>query len=330
MPPRELDTGQLDRLLAELRDPDHRVREAAADALGESDDRRAVPALIAALDDEYASESQYPEEARPVFHGYPVREAAARALGRIADPASIPALVERLVGAGDWSGQNARDAEMTLRAIATAPGPDSEMRQRREEVIRYVTPLLKERPGAAGRVLSEIGDPAALQALIDAAEREEVESGGRQYLLDAIAQIGGPDAAQFLDSYRQQLQRQRREAEEERERQALDPTFQTAALVDAARNSDWKTRDRAAKNLVRLGSSAVPTLVAALSDPTLEVRWSAAEVLGRIGDRSAVDALAKLLDDVEDAVRDIAEQGLEALGGPDAERRLASYRAGQP
>jgi HEAT repeat protein len=69
------DPGRL-ALIQALKDEDENVRKAAAEALGELGDRRAVPALIQALKDEDGS----------------VRGAAAWALGKLGDRRAVPAL----------------------------------------------------------------------------------------------------------------------------------------------------------------------------------------------------------------------------------------------
>jgi HEAT repeat protein len=75
MEPRAGRAEALGRLMQALKDDDEGVREACVRALGEIDDREAVPALLASLRDKAVS----------------VRSASAWALGEIADPrASLP------------------------------------------------------------------------------------------------------------------------------------------------------------------------------------------------------------------------------------------------
>jgi len=64
------------------------------------------------------------------------------------------------------------------------------------------------------------------------------------------------------------------------------------------------------------GASAVPELIAALSDPSPEIRSSAAAALAQVGPKaaSAVPALAKSLSDSSPHVRDIAAIALRSMG----------------
>ena len=66
------------------------------------------------------------------------------------------------------------------------------------------------------------------------------------------------------------------------------------------------------------GASAVPELIAALSDPSPEIRSSAAAALAQVGPKaaSAVPALAQSLSDSSPHVRDIAAIALRSMGPP--------------
>lgn len=74
----------LEEAVAQLSGPDTSQRYYAAWYLGYLEDRRAVPALIAALED---------ESDRTELGGYPLRRKAAESLGRIADTRAVAALV---------------------------------------------------------------------------------------------------------------------------------------------------------------------------------------------------------------------------------------------
>jgi len=60
-----------------------------------------------------------------------------------------------------------------------------------------------------------------------------------------------------------------------------------------------------------------------------DIRRYAAEALGQLGDARAVETLIATLDDMYEHVRVAAAEGLERIGGPEAERALAEYRARQ-
>lgn len=351
------DIRALDALLRAASDDGASVRAAAIAALGELGDDRAVDSVIWALRD---------DDEEDVTGSRGVRWAAVEALGKIGGERAADALVGKLVdkdlsykaletlkGLGAIPFDKIRATALLDKPLIIGAAAPLEILVSEQDWDEEFAEVLFHRMTEVRAVLEEDAHSASLdQDHYRAAPT--VRQNYKTWLKAAEAYFGvgnldrldtlEADHTKRLEELEQQqraaeekhrqrleeLERKRLAEEQERERQANDPSFQTAALVDAARTSDWKTRDRAAKNLVRLGSSAVPALVQALSDSTLEVRWSAADVLGRIGDRAAVDALAKLLDDDKEGVRDIAEQALEAIGGPNAERFLASYRAAQP
>jgi HEAT repeat protein len=69
-------------------------------------------------------------------------------------------------------------------------------------------------------------------------------------------------------------------------------------------------RRAAARALWQIGTPAVKGLVEALHDPTVDVRSSAAEALGAIGDASAVSGLIQAMQDIDTAVRCSAAEAL--------------------
>ena len=72
---------------------------------------------------------------------------------------------------------------------------------------------------------------------------------------------------------------------------------------------------KAAKALVRLGSAALPTLLDLLANGDCRARMAAAELLGRIGDKRAIDGWrAALLDRQARVSRRRAADCLEMLG----------------
>jgi HEAT repeat protein len=104
--------------------------------------------------------------------------------------------------------------------------------------------------------------------------------------------------------------------------------------------ADREVASAAADSLVSIGRPAVPVLSEALQDHRTEVRRSAAEVLGRIGDDSSAESLIASLGDVAPEVRYStasalgevnALQALEPLeratDDPDAEVRTAALHA---
>lgn len=76
--------------------------------------------------------------------------------------------------------------------------------------------------------------------------------------------------------------------------------------------------------LVHHGPAATDAVVAHLSDPSPDVRHQFTHLLGKLGDRSAIAALAALLHDPDPRVAAKAAQSIGALGGPDAARELTA------
>jgi HEAT repeat protein len=86
--------------------------------------------------------------------------------------------------------------------------------------------------------------------------------------------------------------------------------------IEQLTDSDFRVRHETADALANLGASAVPSLIEALESGDREVRWRAAEILGRI-DReaaAAVPALTKALQDEDAYVRRIAAYALGKVG----------------
>jgi HEAT repeat protein len=89
-----------------------------------------------------------------------------------------------------------------------------------------------------------------------------------------------------------------------------------------------KPEDRVVRILAAIGKPAMPAMVRLLDDGDAQVRARAAEVLGRMGDPSAVEPLARALRDKDPQARAAAAAALATLGGPQAlEVLIADMRA---
>ena len=82
-------------------------------------------------------------------------------------------------------------------------------------------------------------------------------------------------------------------------------------------------RGRAALTLGRCGRPAVPGLIRALSDPDSNVRFYAAQGLGRMGPDAAatIPALEKMLQDEDQSLRRAAEVALTRICGESSNPR---------
>ena len=87
-----------------------------------------------------------------------------------------------------------------------------------------------------------------------------------------------------------------------------------AELIIEIRSKDGIRRERARKSLVRLGKSAVPTLIGLLSDKNEHMRWEACKALGSIKDPEAAGSLVDALSDRGMEIRWLAAEGLIDLG----------------
>jgi len=107
-----------------------------------------------------------------------------------------------------------------------------------------------------------------------------------------------------------------------------------AVLSDKSRHPN--ARAAAADTLKRIGGPrAVQPLreyhTAVLDDKSRDpnVRARAATALGELGDAQAVGPLIAALSDGDEKVRTKASEALERIGGPEAEKAVAAYRARQ-
>ena len=188
---------------------DELVRITAIEALGAIGDPRAVEPLVAVLED--------PEYYR--------REAAARALGQIGDPRAIEPLVAALGNTGPAAAVLAQlgDRRAVVPLVAALRSKDRDVRKAAVEVLgvlcdaRAVEPLivaldeiLLRRPAA--KSLGAIGDPRAVEPLVAILREHE------GYAAEALGAIG--DA------------------------RAVEP------LLAALEDHDWDVRREAAKALV--------------------------------------------------------------------------------
>lgn len=100
-------------------------------------------------------------------------------------------------------------------------------------------------------------------------------------------------------------------------------------LLQAVRDPTLNVRVEAATLLGRLGDDQVlDPLIQALHDPERRVREAAALALGEIGEPAAIPALLERLGDLERQVQEAAAQALAALGGDDPEEMQQRLQSG--
>lgn len=186
---------------------DDNIRQAAAQALGEIGDRRAVEPLITVLND---------TDWEKRVENLPVRCAAATALGQIGDPGAIESLSEALCDSEYEVRDPAADALIAIGGPATVEAVISVLKSHRlvnkDNLIRVlcatgkssldsITALLDEGNDTDSRhiaayVLGEIGDPRAVDPLIKTLKDKTEHV--RTRAAHSLGQIGDPRAVDPL------------------------------------------------------------------------------------------------------------------------------------
>jgi HEAT repeat protein len=93
---------------------------------------------------------------------------------------------------------------------------------------------------------------------------------------------------------------------------AATPALMGALTGDQYSGIRWK----AAEALAKIGTPAVPSLLAVLAHPDEDIRWKAAVTLGEIGDTRAIPPLVELLGDRDRFIRSRAAYALGLIGAP--------------
>jgi HEAT repeat protein len=279
-------------LIGALSDPNEGVRSWTAFSLGEIGDRRAIQSLICALQD--------PSKR--------VRAMAANALGEIGDTHAVKPLITIL----DDPDENVRRiAAKALKKICNNVNAfDSlidALNDPNENVRRHAVYIVGKIGGAravqplvdaicdhdeivrdfAARALKEIG-PVVIRPLVDLVVMSNIEAG--LYTATEILIGFGTDA--------------------------VEP------LIEALENPKESIRERVANILIRIGVPAIKPIVAALRESTPYARRMMTEILGEIGDRSAVQPLITMLQDFDKDVRRSAAEALGKISDPSAVKHL--------
>ena len=283
LPEAQKAAAAVEPLLIALSDDAARVRMAAAEALGKSGERRAIPALEAALRD----------------NDYLVRLSAISALGRL-----YPLAILKALGGEDAQGR---------REAAQALG--------QERDPRFVEPLIAlladESPMvtiAAVSSLGQLGDKRATAALVDILHDGSPQE--RMAVARALGQLEDERAAPPLmkclsDPHPKVRRRAALVLGKLGSNQAVEP------LIELLTDHDSQIRMAAAKALGQLEDRrAVKPLITLLSDSMHRVRSAVAKALGALGDRRATEPLVILLRDDEFLVRQSATSALGNVVAP--------------
>jgi len=260
---------------------DVHLRQKAALALGEIGDQRAVPALIDALNDDQ------------------LRFAAIRSLGAIKDKQAIPTLLQV---AGKHPGDR-RDVKQALEAYKNPEMVDV--------LIGYLDDKDNDIKKGAILVLGEFHDPRAIESLQrftndpdpqlkDAAKNTIRKIQTEPYTPKSVAVL----PAKVKDSRgRIEVAQQRGKIQEH---QALLP------LVEKLKDPDESVRRAAFNSLANFDDPRIVELVTPLlGDSNRSVACDAAKLLGKSGDKRAVDPLTKVLQGRYDRQNDFRDRLLK-------------------
>ena len=332
------------QLLTSLKDKRWRVREQAAKTLGEIRDPQAVQGLIIVCRDRDGA----------------VKSAAAEALGKIGDPRAVPTLIKLFKDTSKIARETAGTALMYIgqpsieALLETLKDPhfvvrchgvralggmttDYQMGRawvRETRVVHALIDILKD-PDRAVRedatiALGNIGDPAAVEALIEAMKDGAV----KRHAIASLGMIGDPRAfPPVLDALKGKGIHQEGKptpgciiSEEllikEAAATALGHFRHPRVIPDLILLlKDIVLRDYAANSLVLIGDAAIEPLVSFLHDPDLsKVDKESERVLAFASTRmTASGALKKIILDTLDKL------GWRPLGGTNMETQEIEY-----
>ena len=163
----------------------------------------------------------------------------------------------------------------------------------------------------AAKVLVELGDPAAADALSVALEDDYWAV--RVHVGWALAKLGGDRAIDALITlFNDTIMEVQGEAVSAMA--SLGPVT-VPKLIACLKDDRWRVREQAAKTLGLLKEpDAVPPLMLVCRDRDGAVKSAAADTLGRIGDARAIPVLIKLFKDTSKIVRETAGTALVYIG----------------
>ena len=152
---------------------------------------------------------------------------------------------------------------------------------------------------AAARALSDVQSPSAVDALID--EMADENPLVRAAVVEALGRINSRKSIDILS-------RASTEDSDPNVREAAMAALRrvsawVAPLIQALSGNDLSERIRAVSQLLDQGKASTLPLTELLTNQEPTVRASAADVLGALGDTSALNALTGALADTDDRVR---------------------------
>ena len=347
-----LQTVRIDRVSSKARrlcrgNPDE--RRAAERELSQSQDARAIPALLPYLADQDALVRGRAAQGLSLIGGAQAAEGLVKALWDVSDHV-------RKIAAGGLDRLQWRPGDDALGALYAFAGEreaaQKEFGRRGPGITPALIPLLRHAAGsvrgAAARFLAAHGDQRAIEPLTGVLNHPEKEvrlaaalalgkhgdkravepliellkDENMEIRIAAAEVIGNCGDARAVEPLRRVLKddyMEVRVAAAEAlgkcgDRNAVEP------LIQAFKDNPWDAhvQGAATRSLGLIGKSrALVLLQAALEDPSANVRRSAADALGALADARAVDLLVPLLEDADVEVRGEASAALIRLGAAD-------------
>ena len=285
-------------LLDILRDGPRDARRQAAASLRLLGDVQAVPALMDALADRSRS----------------VQEEAVVTLGHLGDPQAVPALVNALTATNIM----AEERRSLREDLFTALG-DLGDRQAVPALIRGLEDYDKNVRAAAISALTQLGGPAAEDALIGLVDRDMYDDRAGSAVRQVIRALGRMGVVRAMPVLRLVIEEGHWQLVPIAARVLgqLGDTITAGDMVEWLSRPDSDDRMRAVLALPALvDREALPQLLHALADHDATVRATAAGQLGRLGDRSVIPFLTDALKDQDEEVRRVARDSLNLLGEP--------------
>jgi HEAT repeat protein len=268
----------VDGLIRALRDENPEIQTAAASLLGEMRET-AVEPLMGALTDT----DQF------------VRLVAARNLGKIGNKRAIEALIGSLHQEPDASVRAAVAEALGYMGSKLAIEPLVLALRDRSEDVQI----------AAARSLGYIRDSRAIEPLLQALS--DVDDRVRHAALEALKDPGGTARDYLIEALRARDEKVRKGVAEALEAGGWEPETREEEVLYLMARDRWA-------GVEQVGADALPVLVEALSDPSIETRANATRTIARIGGEAAVAPLIMALRDDALMVRMRAERALVDMG----------------
>ncbi|MEA3488865.1 MAG: HEAT repeat domain-containing protein, partial [Candidatus Omnitrophota bacterium] len=233
-----------------------------------------------------------------------VREAAAEALGKLGDKRAIGPLLKMLSDSF---------SRITVRTLEELGVPGTRMVDAYNECIAALSSNDPADRSIAAGILGELGDKLAVEPLLE--KLSDPDPNVRQAVVRALGKLGDKLAVEpLLEKLSDPDPAVRRAAAESLKKSGAAKTQMVDGYIKALSSLDETVCMEAAETLGRLGDKgAVEPLLKKLSDPDPGVRKAVAIALGELGDKRAIEPLLSMLSDPDPGVRRAVTVALRKL-----------------